>query len=65
MDDDLSQENRIRLIGRLFFKTYAFTLDPTEIKREGFVNCYQNLLRKNNFLGFIWGQLGQILGQIN
>jgi len=65
MDDDLSQENRIRLIGRLFFNTYAVALKTIKIKRDGFVNCYQNLIRKKNFLGIIWGQLGQGLGQIN
>jgi hypothetical protein len=65
MDDDLSQENRIRLIGRLFFISIVVMLKKVEIERGNFVNFSQNVLRKSNFLGIIWGQLGQGLGQIN
>jgi len=53
MDDDLSQENRIRLIGRLFFIFITIMLKVGEIERDGFVNFSQNILRKSNFLGKI------------
>jgi hypothetical protein len=65
MDDDLSKENRIRLIGRLFLNYIAAMLKEVEIERGSFVNFSQNVIRKSNFLGIIWGQLGQRLGQIN
>jgi hypothetical protein len=51
MDDDLSQENRIRLIGRLFFISIVVMLKKVEIERGNFVNFSQNVLRKSNFLG--------------
>jgi hypothetical protein len=53
MDDDLSQENRIRLIGRLFFIYTAVMLKEVEIERGCFVNFSQNILRKSNILGNI------------
>jgi hypothetical protein len=40
-------------------------LKEVEIERGSFVNFSQNVIRKSNFLGIIWGQLGQRLGQIN
>jgi hypothetical protein len=39
-------------------------LKVVEIERDGFVNFSQNILRKLNFLGSIWGQLGQKKGQL-
>jgi hypothetical protein len=57
------KENRIRLIGRLFFIYLAVALKDIEIERGSFVNFSQNILRNLNFLGSIWGQWGQILGQ--
>jgi len=59
MDDDLSQENRIRLIGRLFLNYIAAMLKEVEIERGSFVNFSQNITRKSNFLGLYWGQMGQ------
>ena len=38
-------------------------LKEVEIERGSFVNFSQNVIRKLNFLGFHWGQLGQVLGQ--
>jgi hypothetical protein len=63
MDDDLSKENRIRLIGRLFFIYLPAMLKEVEIERDDFVNFSQNILRKSNFLGTFWGQWGQFMGQ--
>jgi hypothetical protein len=63
MDGDPSQEDRIRLTGRLFFIYSAVALKDIEIERGSFVNFSQNILRNLNFLGSIWGQWGQILGQ--
>jgi hypothetical protein len=40
-------------------------LKKFEIERGNFVNLSQNVLRKSNYLGIIWGQLGQGVGQIN
>ncbi len=65
MDGDPSQEDRIRLIGRLFFISIVVMLKKFEIERGNFVNLSQNVLRKSNYLGIIWGQLGQGVGQIN
>jgi hypothetical protein len=56
MDDDLSQENRIRLIGRLFFIYIVVALKAVEFERDNFVNFSQNILRKSSYLGFDWGQ---------
>jgi hypothetical protein len=53
MDGDPSQEDRIRLIGRLFFIYIAVMLIDVEIEHDGFVNFSQNILRKSNFLGRI------------
>ena len=64
MDGDPSKEDRIRLIGRLFFIFITVVLKVAEIERDGFVNLSQNILRKLNFLGSIWGQLGQRKGQL-
>ena len=63
MDGDPSQEDRIRLIGRLFLNYIAAMLKEVEIERGSFVNFSQNVIRKSNFLGMSWGQLGQNLGQ--
>jgi hypothetical protein len=63
MDGDPSQEDRIRLIGRLFFNYIAAMLKEVQIERGSFVNFSQNVIRKSNFLGCIWGQWGQELGQ--
>jgi hypothetical protein len=41
MDGDLSQENRIRLIGRLFFIYTIVILIEVQIERDGFVNFPQ------------------------
>jgi hypothetical protein len=57
--------DRIRLIGRLFFISIVVMLKKVEIERGNFVNLSQNVLRKSNYLGIIWGQLGQGVGQIN
>jgi hypothetical protein len=51
MDGDPSQEDRIRLIGRLFFIYMPAMLKEIEIERDNFVNFSQNVLRKSNFLG--------------
>ena len=56
--------DRIRLIGRLFFNYIAAMLKEVEIERGSFVNFSQNLLRKSNLLGSIWGHLGQSWGQL-
>ncbi len=64
MDGDPSKEDRIRLIGRLFFIYVPAMLKKVEIERGNFVNFSQNVLRKSNFLGMIWGQLGQRKGQL-
>ena len=53
MDGDPSQEDRIRLIGRLFFNYIAAMLKKVEIERGSFVNFPQNVIRKSNFLGSI------------
>ncbi len=55
--------DRIRLIGRLFLNYIAAMLKDVEIEHGSFVNFSQNVIRKSNFLGFHWGQLGQVLGQ--
>ena len=39
-------------------------LKEVEIERGSFVNFSQNLLRKSNLLGSIWGHLGQSWGQL-
>jgi len=44
MDGDPSQEDRIRLIGRLFFIYLAVMLREVEIERGNFVNFSQNIL---------------------
>jgi len=59
MDGDPSQEDRIRLIGRLFLNYIAAMLKEVEIERGSFVNFSQNITRKSNFLGLYWGQMGQ------
>jgi len=64
----MSTKNRagkFRLIGRLFLNYIAAMLKDVEIERGSFVNSSQNLLRKSNFLGSIWGRWGQSAGQEN
>jgi hypothetical protein len=63
MDDDLSQENRIRLIGRLFFILNISMLMNYLIERNYLSNNCQNLSKNYRYLGVKFGAVRANLGQ--
>ena len=53
MDDDLSQENRIRLIGRLFF---IFTLRRVNLCSIAYANVFSFMQDLGYFCRFLWAR---------
>jgi hypothetical protein len=63
MDDDLSQENRIRLIGRLFF---IFTLLGVNLRSLSYLKMFSFMQDLGYFCRFLWARkwtYGQNRGQ--
>jgi hypothetical protein len=63
MDDDLSQENRIRLIGRLFF---IFTLQVVNLRLFLYAKVFSFMQDLGCFCRFLWARkwtYGQDRGQ--
>jgi len=64
MDGDPSQEDRIRLIGRLFLNLKSIMLNKALFEHDAFVNFCGKLLRNPRILGTNWGLWGQKLGLV-